>query len=339
MGYFVLYVTLAAAGCFAGRMYLHLSWFWSVASAMSAAGAVVHALVSAGDSRRFRREIGALVEGNSSPHRVYDWWRQRRGLSDPCEPSPRAEELCAAQFLLLLMPVCVGLTCLRLQLHWVLGIGVCASAGVGAAVGLIANRPMEKAREIALQHAGDLFREWSRKWGRQATEAATARRGQQATAAPEAADQALLRCNNCGRKQRRGDWEKEMDRRSRAKYGTEFVNLSAPEQCLKCGSTDLVDASQPRQATPAVPSEVAELAARFARAGREWEEAHTLGLSEAQRGVMTHYYSTQQTKKEKEEEIKKLIAEARAKGVLYDVIGLLKRKGETAAVQLLDAYL
>ncbi len=339
MGYFLLYVALAAASCFAGRTYLHLDWFWSVASAMSAAGAVVHALVTAGHSRRTCRELGALVEGNPSAHGVYDWWRRRLGVSDPCARSARAEELWVVQLVLLLTPACVGLASLHLAWYWVLGLGACASAAVAAAVGLVADRPMAKARRMALEQAGDVFRQWSGGWGQQVTEAPRGSRAWETTGPSEAAGDDLLRCNNCGHKQREGDWEREMNRQSRVKYGTEFVNLSAPAQCLKCGSTDLVDASQPRQAAPAVPAEVTDLAGRFARAGREWEEAHTLGLSEAQRGVMTHYYSTQQTKKEKEEEIKKLIAEARAKGVLYDVIGLLQRKGETAAVQLLNAYL
>jgi len=130
-----------------------------------------------------------------------------------------------------------------------------------------------------------------------------------------------------------------MDAQSRAVYGTEFVNLSAPEECLKCGSTDLVDTSQPQEERPALPKQVEDLASQLTAAGQKWEEAHALGLKEAQEGVMTHYQSTQVTKREMEEVIQQLIGEARVNGILGDVILFLQRKGEKAALYVMDAYL
>lgn len=43
-----------------------------------------------------------------------------------------------------------------------------------------------------------------------------------------------VRCPKCGNMQREGDWEREMDKRSKAQGFSGFVNLSAPPQCLKC---------------------------------------------------------------------------------------------------------
>ncbi|MBM3302572.1 MAG: hypothetical protein FJY85_21805, partial [Deltaproteobacteria bacterium] len=41
-------------------------------------------------------------------------------------------------------------------------------------------------------------------------------------------------CPACGHVQRKGDWEREMDKRAKAQGMKGFVNLSAPPQCLKC---------------------------------------------------------------------------------------------------------
>ncbi|MCX6831092.1 MAG: hypothetical protein NT028_03035 [candidate division Zixibacteria bacterium] len=130
-----------------------------------------------------------------------------------------------------------------------------------------------------------------------------------------------------------------MDTRARAIGRRGFVNLSAPEECLKCGSTDLVDDSLPKRQSKEPSREVSDLGAQFAHAGKEWENAYSLGLREAQEGIMTHYHSTEATKKKMEKQIERLIAEARTKGVLDDVLHLLQRKGEKAALYVIDHYL
>ena len=54
-----------------------------------------------------------------------------------------------------------------------------------------------------------------------------------------------LRCRNCGHVQRRGAWEKRMDRTAKARGQAGFINLTAPPQCLSCGTTGLRDISKP----------------------------------------------------------------------------------------------
>ena len=173
----------------------------------------------------------------------------------------------------------------------------------------------------------------------QRREGTTARECEGVCRTQGAPQRAQWRCRNCGGTQRKGDWEEAMDRRSRALYRSPFINLGASEQCLKCGSTDLVDASAPEEKPEAVPVEVKELATRFSRAGRSWQEAHDLGLREARQGVMTHYHSTQRTKDEMEKEIADAIREAREKGLLSPVLRLLQRRGERAALYVVDHYL
>ena len=90
----------------------------------------------------------------------------------------------------------------------------------------------------------------------------------------DSAQHPVLRCNNCGAQQRQGDWERAMDVRARAMGSGGFVNLSAPEQCLKCGSTDLADASAPKARREESPKEVQDYAAQLVSAGSKWAAAH-----------------------------------------------------------------
>ena len=151
-----------------------------------------------------------------------------------------------------------------------------------------------------------------------------------------------LRCGNCGNIQGEGAWEKEMDQRARAMGSSGFVNLSAPEQCLKCGSTDLTDASAPKQQSEEPSKEVSDFAAEFARLSRTWERAHTreqasVSLSsDAFRNVLSE---TRPIKEQVEKKIQLLLADVRSKGITDEILRLLQRKGETGALSLMDAYL
>jgi hypothetical protein len=159
---------------------------------------------------------------------------------------------------------------------------------------------------------------------------------------PAAPEPVLLRCNNCGATQRKGDWEKAMDARAKAMGSRGFVNLSASPQCLNCSSTDLVDAASPKPPPKAFPKEAEELTTQMMTAAREWEAAHT----EAQGAV--HLSSdefrevsrrTGAVKDEMEKLVARLIAEARAKNILDDVLSLLQEKGARAALYIVDHYL
>ncbi|MBM3473013.1 MAG: hypothetical protein FJX75_07100 [Armatimonadetes bacterium] len=151
----------------------------------------------------------------------------------------------------------------------------------------------------------------------------------------------MLRCNNCGARQREGAWEDAMQARAAA-AGSRFVNLSASPECLKCGSTDLVGASSPRPQPKEAPKEVADLAGRFAAAGRKWAAAHSeeqAAVGRSSDGFRAVLARTRPIKEETERLVKTLIGEARARGVLDDVLRLLQRKGEKATLYLMDAYL
>ena len=152
----------------------------------------------------------------------------------------------------------------------------------------------------------------------------------------------LLRCRNCSAQQYKGDWEKAMDERARAMGSAGFRNLSAKEQCLKCGSTDLVDAAGPEPPAEEPSQAVLDMAAQFISAARQWDGAHARALrassmnSDDFRAVLRE---TNPIEERAVEEVKTLIDEARKTSQLDDVIRLLQRRGERRAVSLMGAYL
>lgn len=175
---------------------------------------------------------------------------------------------------------------------------------------------------------------------RSSTQAST--RHEVAVSSAEGGSAKTVTCPNCGQVQREGDWEREMDHRTKAQGMTGFVNLSAPPQCLKCCSTIPASGSAPKRVAETPSQGPPDIAARFSDAARQWAEAHARAQSAVSmssddfRAVSS---STQIVKDAAEKEIGRLIGEARSKNVLDDVLRLLQERGQSGALYLIDAYL
>jgi hypothetical protein len=127
-----------------------------------------------------------------------------------------------------------------------------------------------------------------------------------------------------------------MDRRARAMGSRGFVNLSAPEQCLKCGSTDLVELSRPQ--TRPTGDESGSDRSKAASVTRIADEFVRLGKKDyaAVRSVDTA------SQRAAYEEARTLTEQARSNGVLYEVLANLQRRRQTeevkSALALLEAH-
>jgi hypothetical protein len=194
---------------------------------------------------------------------------------------------------------------------------------------------LQNVEKIVKDHDAYLWHKWKQAWNdrlkARTYEALRSAREEQRRAGERVKhddDVQMLRCNACGHKQREGAWEEEMDRRARAMGSRGFINLSAPEECLKCGSTDLVEASKPRTRTSPTPKNVKRIADEFVTLGRE----HHLAVRRIDTATSDATYREARTLTEK----------ARKEGILYDVLADLQRRRKTedvkAALALLDAH-
>ena len=82
----------------------------------------------------------------------------------------------------------------------------------------------------------------------------------------------ILICNNCGELQHDGEREELTDARARRMGSSGSVNLGPLPQCLVCGSTDLINASEEGGGGQPVSPQVDDLPQELAAAGRKWLE-------------------------------------------------------------------
>ena len=357
MPWFVAYC-LASFGFFVlGAKGLSLHWFWNSVFSLLASATLIYAMHRIVRARLCRRRLTKAFKRGAD---IFDIrtilegaFSRRPDLSDP------SDAWCTGFFAYLPISIIV-FVCLRLLLHstsWRAVIALASAVPMAVVVGKVVNRlsaqrrMLFRARKAIVDHDPGMWDEILCAWafeqpfGRPLAphQMATADELTAAREEREAIESGTsLRCNNCGARQHKGEWEEAMDAHARAMGSAGFVNLSARPECLKCGSTDLVEASQPRAGTERPSEDVSTLAEGFRRAGRKWAEAHSreqqsVSLSsDGFRGVLA---STRPVKEEAEKEVQRLIGEARAEGILDDVLLLLQRKGEKAALYLINGYL
>jgi hypothetical protein len=355
MLWFLMYCICSAVFLFLGAKSMSLHWFWNGLFSFFASGAIICSAHSVIETRLCHRRLAKAIKTGKNREDIKAIVEATFGT-----PYHRSEPLDGweAGFFAYLPASIAVFVCLGLSIHstaWRVMIALVSAIALAVLVGKAVNRMiarkhmLERAKKTITDHDPQMWDEIVKVWDayinariKANAQAVAERKKTEANTRDDVYGHPLLRCNNCGAHQREGDWEKAMDARARAMGSSRFVNLSAPEECLKCGSTDLVDSSLPKPRSEEPSKDISDLAARFSRASREWADAHSReqgGVSLSSDEFRRLMSSTRPVKERAEKEIQKLITEARTRSILNDVIRFLQRKGERETLSLIDAYL